>query len=60
MHKSWSEVEAVKSSTWRELKAIELSLLSFLHVLRNSTITFYTDNQNAAGIVLKGSQIYDR
>jgi hypothetical protein len=43
MHKSWSEVEAVKSSTWRELKAIE----------------FYTDNQNAAGIVLKGSKIYE-
>ena len=59
MHKSWSEVEAVKSSTWRELKAIELSLLSFLHVLRNSTITFYTDNQNVAGIVLKGSKIYE-
>ena len=47
MHKSWSEVEAVKSSTWRELKAIELSLFSFLHVLRNSTITFYSDSQNA-------------
>ena len=36
-----------------KLKAIELSLLSFLHVLRNSTITLYTDNQNAAGS-LKG------
>ena len=58
MHKSWSEVEAVKSLTWRELKTIELSVLSFLHVLRNSMITCYTDNQKAAGIVLKGSQIY--
>ena len=47
MHKSWSEVEAVKSSTWRELKAIALSLFSFLHVLRNSTITFYSNSQNA-------------
>jgi hypothetical protein len=59
MHNSWSEVEAVKGSTWRELKAIELSLLSFLHVLRNSTITFYTDNQNAADIVLKESKIFE-
>ena len=33
MHKSWSEVEAVKRSIWRELKGIKLSLLSFLHPL---------------------------
>ena len=59
MHKSWSEVEAVKSSTWRELKSIELSLLSFLHVLSNSTITCYTHGQYVSGIVLKGSQIYE-
>ena len=59
MHKSWSEFEAVKCSTWRELKAIELSLFSFLHVLKNSTITCYTDNQNAADIVLKGSTIFE-
>jgi hypothetical protein len=31
-HKMWTTDEALESSTWRELKAIELALYSFQHV----------------------------
>lgn len=47
----------MKSSTWREVKAIELSIDSFKHLLRNISVTFFTDNQNAACIIKKGSKI---
>lgn len=57
MHKHWVNKEALKSSTWREVKAIELSIDSFKHLLRNSSVTFFTDNQNAACIIKKGSKI---
>ncbi|CAC5397189.1 unnamed protein product [Mytilus coruscus] len=57
MHKSWSDDEKLKSSTWREVKAIELSLLSFARLLKTCTVSFYTDNQNAVTIVHKGSKV---
>jgi hypothetical protein len=57
MHKPWLLSESSKSSTWGEIKAIELCLLAFIDILRGSLITFYTDSQNAASIVLKGSRV---
>ena len=57
MHKTWLASEATKRSTWREVKAIELCLVSFLEIIKNSTITFYTDSQNAASVILKGTEI---
>ena len=33
-HRMWAEHEVSKSSTWREIKAIHFSLLSFLQLLR--------------------------
>ncbi|CAC5395804.1 unnamed protein product [Mytilus coruscus] len=33
MHKQWLQREAIKRSTWRELKAVELSIDSFKHLL---------------------------
>ena len=33
-HRIWAEHEVFKSSTWREIKAIHFSLLSFLPFLR--------------------------
>jgi hypothetical protein len=57
MHKPWLPSEASKSSTWREIKAFELCVLAFLEKLRGSTVTFYTDSQNAASIILKGSRV---
>ncbi|CAC5382187.1 unnamed protein product [Mytilus coruscus] len=46
-HKMWLNHEKVRSSTWREIKAIQICLKSCNKVLRNSTITVHTDNQNA-------------
>jgi hypothetical protein len=57
MHKPWFPSEASKSSTWREIKAVELCVLAFLEKLRGSTVTFYTDSQNAASIILKGNRV---
>lgn len=57
MHKMWLENEQVKSSTWRETKTIQLCLRAFAQFLQQSSVTFYTDNQNAVSIVHKGSKI---
>ena len=59
MHKMWVSGEQSKSSTWREVKAIQLCIKAFSDHLRNSSVTFYTDNQNAVSIVQKGSRIID-
>jgi hypothetical protein len=34
MFETWLKLEAGNSSTWREIKAVELCLLSFKHVLK--------------------------
>ena len=36
MHIPWLRSEASKSSTWREIKAIELCFLAFIDILRGS------------------------
>ena len=47
----WTTVEALESSTWRELKAIELALYSFQHVFSGKSLNWYIDNQNCVKIV---------
>ena len=59
MFKTCLKLEAGKSSTWREIKAVELCLLSFKDVLKGSSVTCYTDSQNVASIILKGSKIHE-
>lgn len=59
MHKCWSAGEKLKSSTWREIKAIELSLYSFISLFKDSTVSFYTDNKNAVSVVHKGSKNHE-
>jgi hypothetical protein len=59
MFKTCLKLEAGKSSTWREIKAVELCLLSFKDVLKGSSVTCYTDSQNAANIILKGSKVHE-
>lgn len=54
-HKMWTTDEALESSTWRELKAIELALRSFQHVFSGKSLNWYTDNQNCVKIVEAGS-----
>ena len=56
---TWSENEGMKSSTWRELYAIEFALRSFCGELKDSRVKWFTDNRAAAKIVEVGSMRYD-
>ena len=54
-HGQWSADESRLSSTWRELKAVYLVLLSFATKLSGHTVKWFTDNQGVAYIVSNGS-----
>lgn len=45
-HLMWGEQKAQKSSTWREMSAIEQSLFSFKNKLSCKSVKWFTDNQN--------------
>ena len=53
-HKLWDQHEIIKSSTWRELSAIEFALKSFLPLITNTYSKWFTDNQAACRIVQVG------
>ena len=59
MYETWLKLEAGKSSTWRDIKAAQLCLLSFKDVVNGSSVTCYTDSQNAASIILKETKVYE-
>ena len=50
-HRLWEPSECFKSSTWRELAAIDFSLDSFAPVLEDSLVKWCTDSRSAAKIV---------
>ena len=52
---NWSLVESVRSSSWRELKAVCLALEAFASRLSNSKAFWYSDNQNVESILRNGS-----
>ena len=54
-HKLWNSVEKVQSSTWREMKDIELALSSFKDQFQDKTIKWFTYNLNCVKIVKSGS-----
>lgn len=56
-HQNWSPAERTKSSTWRELKTVELALISFAPSLHSMRIAWFTDNANVASIVHSGSKV---
>ena len=58
-HQNWSDEEASKSSTWRELQALVLALASFKEQLSNSNVNWYTDSLNVCSIIDKGSRIFE-
>ena len=58
-HKLWEHSERSKSSTWRELAAIDFSLKSFALILEGSLIKWFTDSQTAARIIEVGSMKLD-
>ena len=53
-HKLWDQHEISKSSTWRELSAIEFALSSFLPMITNTYLKWFTDSQAACRIVQVG------
>ena len=55
-HTNWSDEEKLKSSTWRELKALLLALQTFELSIKGRSIAWFTDNQNVVSIVSKGSK----
>jgi hypothetical protein len=53
----WTNEERLKSSTWRELRAVELFLKEKLSVLQGKCIKWYTDNKAVPRIIFKGSMV---
>lgn len=55
VHRRWTEEDSRRSSTWRELIAMELIPDAFKVKLQGKCVKVYTDNQNAARIIEVGS-----
>jgi hypothetical protein len=56
VHRQWSDIETLKSSTWRELRVVTQSLKAAAHKLSNHRIKWFSDNQNVVRIVRVGSR----
>ena len=52
----WELEEAACTSTWRELSAVHMVLLSMAPKLVNAQVCWFTDNQNVAHILQLGSR----
>ena len=55
-HMTWNTLEKTKSSTWRELTAIKFGILSFLPLISNKSLYWFSGNQAAVDIVTNGSR----
>ena len=60
VHRMWTNEERLKSSTWRELKAVVLTLKGFSDHFQNKFVKLFTDNQNVARIYEVGSMKKDQ
>ena len=58
-HRNWNTTEGSYSSTWCELKAVHFGLCSFLPLIKNREVYWFTDNLPASHIVEKGSKKAD-
>ena len=54
-HRMWTACEAAKSSTWRELKAIQFALSAFKALVRGKCVKWHSDSQGAVRVVEIGS-----
>ena len=54
-HSMWSEEEQLKSSTFKELRAVYLALRSYGCKFENRSIKWFSDSQNCVHIVSVGS-----
>ena len=52
----WTDVQIIQSSTWREMKAVDLVLRSFAPMLAGHMVKWFSDNQNIVRIVQAGSR----
>jgi len=55
--RNWDQEEQKKSSTWRELKAVLLSLQAFATRLSGKVVKLCTDNKGVVSVVSKGSMV---
>ncbi|XP_072030100.1 LOW QUALITY PROTEIN: uncharacterized protein [Amphiura filiformis] len=55
--RNWDSDEQLKSSTWRELKAVFLSLQAFAPNLSGKVVKLFTDNKGVVSVVNKGSMV---
>ena len=55
VHGMWASSDAQKSSTWRELKAVDIVLKSMISKLSCRRTKWFTDNQAVARIAASGS-----
>lgn len=56
-HQNWSPAESSKSSTWRELRTVDLALSAFALVLQGKRVAWFTDNNSVVSIVHNGSKV---
>lgn len=54
-HRMWSSSETLKSSTWRELKAVHFALTSFKDSIQGKSVKWHSNNQGTVRIVDIGS-----
>ena len=54
-HSMWKKHKSDKSSTWRELRDIELTLVCFQDTFASETLKWFTDNPACVRIVQNGS-----
>ena len=54
-HENWSDEEQAQRTTWRELKAVNNLLLTFVENTKNQSVAWNTDNQNVPRIIASGS-----
>ena len=54
-HGAWDQVQKSKSSTWRELKAVQIVLKSFISLLSGTGVKWFSDSQNVVRIIEVGS-----
>ena len=55
----WTNDEIIKSSTWRELKAVEITLKGCVDFFKTKFVKLFTDNQNVERISEVGSMKKD-
>ena len=56
-YKMWSESEATKSSTWREIKAVSVMLNSFGEIPKNMDVKGHSVSQSAIQIISLFSKV---